>query len=47
MFDSVCTLHSKKSREIIKKICNNHRLQKQIISIMKQNCFISNGMKQL
>ena len=39
-------LHSKKSREIIKQICNKHRLQKQICSIMKQNCFISNGMKQ-
>ena len=31
-------LNSKKSREIIKEICNKHRLQKQISSIMKQNC---------
>ena len=38
--------HSKKSREIIKQICSKHRVQKQIGSIMKQNCFISNGMKK-
>ena len=38
--------HTKKSREIIKQICNKHRLQKQISSIMKQNCFLSIWMKQ-
>ena len=41
MLLNLTPLHSKKSREIIKQICNKHRLQKQISSIMKQNCFIS------